>query len=232
MHTRPFTIQHARTAAVGPMLWLVGALLIAGCAQQTTQVKGEWQDGAPRKQSFTRVLIVGVSPDLNQRCRFEGFMASQLKSETVMPIRSCDAATKKEPLTLESIEQAVATAKADAVLSTSLISREFETKEGGSRDTRGSAMYKATDAGYATAYGYYGVYGVPVVYGEFETAPPFTTLQDEVRISSRFYETRNKTLLYTMDTHARNIESTPTDVTLSEIAAAIASQLRREGLTH
>jgi hypothetical protein len=225
--TIDFSSRHARTAAVGPMLCLIGAALVSGCAQQP-QVKGAWQDGAPRKQSFTKVLIVGVTPHVNQRCKFEAFMASQLKSESVKAVRSCDAVTKKDPLTLESIEQAVASVQADAVLATNLVSREFETKEGGSRDTRGSAMYKATDAGFAS--GYYGVYGVPVIYGEFATAPPLTTVQDEVRVSSRFYETRDKTLIYTLDTHARNLEST--DVALSDIATAIANQLRRDGLTH
>ena len=88
-------------------------------------------------------------------------------------------------------------------------------------------MYKATDAGYAT--GYYGVYGVPVIYGQFETEAAITTLQDEVRVSSRFYQTRDKTLIYTLDTRAGNLEST--DVALSEIAAAIANELRRAGLT-
>jgi hypothetical protein len=53
--------QHARTTTVGPMLCLIGAALVSGCAQQP-QVKGAWQDGAPRKQSFTKVLIVGVTP--------------------------------------------------------------------------------------------------------------------------------------------------------------------------
>lgn len=227
MNTRASTSRYDRSTAVGPTLCLIGAVLLSGCAQQQAKVKGAWEDGASRSQSFTRVLIVGVSPDVNQRCKFEAFMASQLRSEAVKAIRSCDAVTKKDPLTLESIEQAVASVQADAVLATSLVSREYEAKEGGSRDTRGSAMYKATDAGYAT--GYYGVYGVPVIYGEFETAAAITTLQDEVRVSSRFYETRDKTLIYTMDTHARNLEST--DIALSDIAAAIANQLRRAGLT-
>jgi hypothetical protein len=224
--TRAFTSQHAWSTAVGSMLCLIAAVLLSGCAQQA-KVKGAWQDGVPRKQSFTRVLIVGVSPDVNQRCKFEAFMASQLRSESVKAIRSCDAVTKKDPLTLESIEQAVASVQADGVLSTSLVSREVEAKEGGSRDTRGSAMYKATDAGYAT--GYYGAYGVPVIYGEFATAAASTTLEGEVRVSSRFYETRDKTLLYTLDTHVRTLEST--DVAFSDIAAAIANQLRRVGLT-
>jgi len=227
VHTRALSSQHARSAAVGPMLCLIGAVLLSGCAQQA-QAKGAWQDGVPRKQSFTRVLIVGVSPHVNQRCAFEAFMASQLKSDSLQAIRSCDAVTQKNPLTLESIEQAVASVQADAVLATNLVSREYEAKEGGSRDTRGSAMYKATDAGWAT--GYYGVYGVPVIYGEFETAPAITTAQGEVRVSSRFYETRDKTLIYTLDTHVRNVEST--DVALHDIAAAIAKQLRRDGLAH
>jgi hypothetical protein len=227
VHTIASSSQHARTAAVWPMLCLIGVVLVSGCAQQP-QVKGAWQDGVPRKQSFTKVLIVGVTPHVNQRCKFEAFMASQLRSESVKAVRSCDAVTKKDPLTLESIEQAVASVQADAVLATNLVSREFETKEGGSRDTRGSAMYKATDAGFST--GYYGVYGVPVIYGEFATAPPLTTVQDEVRVSSFFFDDTATTEIYTLDTHARNLEST--DVALSDIATAIANQLRREGLTH
>ena len=154
-------------------------------------------------------------------------MASQLKSESVTVIRSCDAVAQKEPLTLESIEQAVASVQADAVLSTLLVSKEFGTKEGGSRETQGSAVYKATDAGYAT--GYYGVYGVPVIYVEFTTAAALTVADREARVASRFYDTRDKTLLYTLDTQIRDSEST--DAALHDIAAAIANQLRRDGLT-
>ncbi len=226
MHPRSVRSEHARNAAVGSMLCLIGAVLLSGCAQQA-RVKGAWQDGVSRKQSFTRVLVLGVSPDINQRCTFEAFMQTQLGTESVQAIRSCDAVTQKNPLTLESIEQAVASVQADAVLATSLVSSEYGAKQGGSSDTRGSAMYKATDTGYAT--GYYGVYGVPVIYGEFETAPPITTVHGEVRVSSRFYETRDKTLIYTLDTQAGNIESR--DAGLYDIAAAIADQLRRVGLT-
>ena len=227
MHARGFSGQQARTSRVGRAC-VLGAVLLSGCAAQQAQVDGAWQDGVSREQSFTRVLIVGVSPHVNQRCKFEAFMASQLRSQSVTAIRSCDAVTKKDPLTLESIEQAVASVQADAVLATRLVSSEFEAREGGSRDTRGSAMYKATDAGFGT--GYYGVYGVPVVYGEFATAAAITTVQDDVRVSSSLFATRDKTLIYTLDTKARNLEST--DVALSDIAAAIADQLRRAGLTH
>lgn len=211
------------------MLCLLGAVSFAGLVQAKTTVKGEWAEGAPSRQSFTRVLVVGVSPNVNQRCAFEFFMASRLKSDSVQAIRSCDAVKEKTPLTLESIEQAVAAAQADAVLATSLVSRAVESKEGGSRDTRGTASYKATDAGFATGYGYYGVYGVPVIYGEFVSAPAFSIAEGQAQVSSRFYQTRDKALVYTLDTQARKLEST--DAALQEIAAAIAVKLRKEGLT-
>jgi hypothetical protein len=219
--------RSVRSVAVGTMLYVLGAALFAGFVQARTTVNGTWQEGAPRKQSFTRVLVVGVSPNVNQRCAFEFFMASQLTSDSVQAIRSCDAVKEKVPLTLESIEQAITAAQADAVLATSLVAREFEAKEGGSRDTRGNASYKATDAGFAT--GYYGVYGVPVIYGEFATAPAFTIAQGEAQVSSRFYQTRDRALLYTLETKATKLEST--DAALHDFAAAIADKLRREGLT-
>jgi hypothetical protein len=209
------------------MLCLIGAALFAGSAQAKTTVKGTWEQGASRQQSFTRVLVVGVTPNVNQRCAFEFFMASRLKSESVQVIRSCDVVKEKNPLTLASIEQAVAAIQADAVLATSLVSRAIEAKEGGSRDTRGNASYKATDAGFAT--GYYGVYGVPVIYGEFATAPAFSVAEGEAQVTSRFYQTRDKALIYTLDTHARKLESS--DAALQEIAAAIAAKLRKDGLT-
>jgi hypothetical protein len=211
------------------MLCLLGAVSFAGLVQAKTTVKGEWAEGAPSRHSFTRVLVVGVSPSVNQRCAFEFFMASQLQSESVQVIRSCDVVREKNPLTLESIEQASTAAQADAVLATSLVSRSTESKEGGSMDTRGNASYKATDAGFATGYGYYGVYGVPVIYGEFVSAPAFSIAEGQAQVSSRFYQTRDKALVYTLDTQARKLEST--DAALQEIAAAIAVKLRKEGLT-
>jgi hypothetical protein len=215
--------------AVATMLYLTGAALFAGFAQAKTSVKGEWAEGAPRKQSYTRVLVVGVGPNINQRCAFEYFMVLRLRSESVQVIRSCDAVKEKTPLTVESIEQAVAAAQADAVLATRLVSRSVKSTEGGSRDTRGNASYKATDAGFGYGYGYYGAYGVPVIYGEFMTEPAFSIAEGQGEVSSSFYRAQDKALVYTLQTKARKLEST--DAALQEIAAAIAGKLRQEGLT-
>ena len=60
------------------------------------------------------------------------------------------------------------------------------------------------------------------------TAPAFTIAQGEARVSSRFYQTRDKALIYTLETKATKLEST--DAALHDFAAAIADKLRREGL--
>ena len=184
------------------------------------QVKGEWSDGASRDQAFSRVLVVGISPDLNQRCAFERSLASQLKSDSTQAFVSCDAIPRDAPLTRESIEAAVGAKNADAVFATSLVAQTSEVEEGGTRDTRGMAAYKASDA-------YFGVYG-SVVAANFHTAAPLTSIKGEAHLTSKLYETRGATVVYTVDTKVRNIESR--GQALAEIAPPIAKKLRKEGL--
>jgi hypothetical protein len=220
-------IRHPRVthAIVAPVLLLLGALSLAGCGSQPTAA-GAQQADAPRDQTFTRVLVVGVTPHVNQRCAFEFFLASQIKSESTKGVRSCDAVKEKNPLTLESIEAAIAAQQVDAVVATTLVTADWAAEEGRGRDERGGGMYKATDAGYAT--GYYGAYGIPVVYGEFQTAPSITTVTGEVKVITKVYETRGATLVYTVETTAKNLESR--DAALASVAESIAKRLRREGL--
>lgn len=225
MPSRSFRRLQSRSAPLGSMLLLLGTAWLSGCGNTAT-VRTEWQGDAPRGQSFKRVLVVGVSPDVNQRCPFESFLASRMTSEATTAIASCDVVTQKNPLTRESIDQAVVAYQVDAVVATILVAKEWETKKGGERDTRGGAYYKATDAGYAT--GYYGVYGVPVIYGEFQTAAPITTMQGDVEVETKLYETRGPTLVYTLGSTVRNIESRGAG--LADLTTEIANRLRRDGL--
>lgn len=223
----PDTGRGRFASAVAPLglLLLVAAAGLAGCASQP-KARGAWAGDAPRGEAFSRVLVVGVSPNVNQRCAFERMLAGRLRSASTTAFASCDAVTKKEPLTRESIEEAIAAKQADAVLATSLVSREWELEQGGTRDTRGGGMYKATDAGWAT--GWYGVYGVPVIYGEFQTAPSALTVQGEIRLTSRIFETKSAQLVYTVDTTVGAIESS--DQAAHELTMAISERLLKDGL--
>ena len=212
-----------KVSLLGPTLVLLGVMGLSGCANQV-KVTSAWQENAPRNQSFTRVLVVGVSPDVDQRCEFEHVLAGQIQSAATTAIASCDVVTQKDPLTRENIDQAIVAQKADGVVATILVSKKWDTQEGGTRDTRGSGSYKATDVGYAG----YGAYGVPVVYGDFQTQSSIITLKGTVEVTSKVYETRGATLIYTVDTKASDLEST--NVGRATIAASIADRLYRDGL--
>ena len=217
------------TTLFAPVLAVLAAAsltgFLSGCSRQVV-VDGAYSEGIPRPGSFSNILVVGVSPDVNGRCAFEQALAADLRSNAVKATMSCSVMNTQEPLTRESVERAVATLGADAVLATSLVASTAKAKEGGSADARGGGYYKATGFGYET--GYWGAYGIPVVYGEFETAPSVFSISGTAELSSRLYETRDATIVYSLETRARNFDSR--EMAIADITPAIADRLQKAGL--
>jgi len=202
------------------------AIAVAACAGAPVKSDGQWVAGAAPGASFSRILVLGVSPDVNQRCAFEDSMVQGLQSEGVTAAASCAVLGIEEPLTKESVERAVSSFGADAVLATRPLGSSLQVKEGGTRETRGGAYYKATDFGYATDY--WGVYGVPVVYGEFQSAPAEFYLQGQVSVVSGLFRTTDAAHVYTVRTDAGRVESRQQGMLL--VTTEIAARLRRAGL--
>ena len=207
------------------ILALLGGAWLAGCADQAS-VNSSWQPNAPRGQSYRRVLVVGLTKDYNQRCAFEYSLVSQLNSDTPIAGASCDFLQPEDPLTRSNIEKAVAAAKADAVLTTRVVDSSYKAVQGAGMDAQGGAYYKTADVGYATAFD--GGYGVAVVYGDVVEYPPITTVEGELHLLTRVYDTRTESMVYTVQTKAGDIDSEE-DFLLS-ITPAIADRLRRDGL--
>jgi hypothetical protein len=202
------------------------AVALAACGGAPVKSDGRWVEGVTAGQSFGRILVVGVSPDVNQRCAFEDSMVQALQSQGATAASTCSVLGIGEPLTRESVERGVASFGADAVLATRPLGSSMQVKEGGTIETRGDAYYKATDWGYATDY--WGVYGVPVVYGEFQTAPADFYLQGAVRVVSGLYRTSDATHVYTVKTDAERVESRQQGMMI--VTTGIAGQLRKAGL--
>lgn len=215
----------ARTSAHRPIISLGLLTLIAclgGCGG-TISVDGTWQDGASRSKTYSKLLVIGVSPDRNIRCAFESNFASQLKSASTTVISSCDQMNSKEPLSRESVERVVALVHADAVLATRLVAMSTAQGEGNTHDSRGDSRYKSTDFAY-------GAYGMPVVFAEFQTAPPLSTITSSLHVLTKLYDTSNASLIYTVDTMTKAQEVDSTEATLMTIAAPTAQKFRRAGL--
>jgi hypothetical protein len=195
------------------------------CGCSGVSVEGRWQDGAPRNQSYARLLVIGVSPDRDLRCAFESTFASQLGSAPTTAISSCSQMNAKEPLTRENVERAAAAVHADAVLATRLVSMGIGHGQGTSDDMRGDSVYKATDFAY-------GAYGMPVTYVDFQTAPPLQSMTSSLHVVTKLYETQGARLIYTIDTVTKSQEIDSTEATLVTITAPTADRLRRAGLIH
>ena len=207
---------------------LAGFVLVAagGCAAgNPVKSDGAWAEGAQKGRSFTRLLVVGVSPDINQRCAFEDSLAQALRSASVSADMSCTVIGAKEPLTREAVEKAVAAIQADAVVATRPLGGSAQVREGGTHETRGDSYYKAT--GYGLDYGYWGAYGVPVVYGEFHTAPAEYVFEGRGRVQTDVYEAGSAALVYSTQTEAERIESRAHGLIV--VTSAIADQLRPAG---
>lgn len=192
--------MHSNKTNLPPLL--LAAILVSGCTASVA-VDGDWGDGITgRNQQFSKVLVVGVSPDAGQRCPFEQSMTANLRSDLVSATMSCAVLGSKEPLSREAVERAAASIGADAVLAARLVD--------------------------ASASGTFGAYGVPVVYAEFLTAPSVFSVTGTAEILTDVFDARDASLVYTLAIKAKNLASRET--ALAEIAPAIAEQLRSDGV--
>jgi hypothetical protein len=210
---------------VGLALAMAAVACLAGCTGRPS-VKSTWSDSNSRNLTFTRLLVIGVSPDYTQRCNFEYWLVRDLHSNKLAAEASCNYMSKDEPLSRESIERLVATLHSDGVLATRMVASDWLTKAGGSGDTRNTDSYKYTASGYDT--GFYGVYGVPVDYYRFKTLPSVMNSKGAGHIVTRLYETHGASLVYTIDTKVKDVESS--QLGLAMVTPAIADRLRRDRL--
>ena len=205
----------------------VAALVVAiaglgGCTQPI-RATGTWNEGATRPQTFRKLLVVGVTPDYNQRCNFEWVLATKMRSEAVESITSCSLMKADVQLSRESIEGVIKSSGVDGVVATRLVDSGASLKQGGTEDTRGHGMYKATDMGYG-----YGYYGMPVVYGEFSSSRPIIEMESTFEVVTQVYETRGASQVYTLKTAGKSRDDI--NIVREDISWAIAERLRKDGL--
>ena len=93
-------------------IFMVGlSFLVAGCVGHTS-VDGNWQEGAAKGESYSRVLVIGLSPNASARCDFESFMVTQIRATGTDAKASCILMKTSEPITEESVAEAISLAVA------------------------------------------------------------------------------------------------------------------------
>ena len=85
-----------RLPALALPLLAAGLALLAGCATHPSS-KSSWEPGAVRGKTYSTILVVGVSPNLPQRCAYERILARRLRNEGTLVAASCDAIAPPSP---------------------------------------------------------------------------------------------------------------------------------------
>jgi hypothetical protein len=184
---------------------------------------GAWQS-APHS-SFSRILIVGLSTNFDQRCSFEFSLASQFSGSSTEALVSCNSMSPTERLTRANIERVVAAEHADAVLTTAVVTLQIGLKQGS-----GTPYYQVTGVGYVT--GPLGDYGVPVAFVKLETMPSIPTVTGAIHLVTKLFDSRDATLLYNLDTQSKSDDLQSTPDAIETITGLIGRRLRRDGVIH
>ncbi len=223
MRSTGLRLEHMKFASVKSTLLILSVAWLCGCAGSAS-VKGAWQGPSPHP-SFSRVLIVGVSTDFDQRCAFEFSMASWFSGSSTVPIVSCNWMMPKDPLTRANIDRVVAAQHADAVLTSAVVTVQVDAQAGYT-----IPYYQVTGLGYVT--GPMGEYGVPVAFVQLESTTSMPTVTGDIHIVTKLFDTQDATLVYTLDMQAKSNDLQSTSTAIENITGLIAGRLRRDGVVH
>jgi len=221
MRSPGLSLVHIEYASVRCALLLLCAAWLSGCAGGGS-ARSNWLISAPHP-SFSRVLIVGISTDYNQRCAFEFSMFSQFSSNSPQAIVSCNSMTQTDPLTRANIDRVAAAVHADAVLTTAVVSVQTSEQKG-----ERTPYYQVVGKGYVT--GPLGDYGVPVAYVQLESAPAVPTVTGDIHLLTKLFDIRDATLVYSLDTQSKENAVQSTSTTMDALTGLIGDRLHRDGV--
>ncbi|MFO1394920.1 MAG: hypothetical protein U1F09_14250 [Steroidobacteraceae bacterium] len=215
----------ARTSALHGAAALAVLLLAATSARAGSST--EWAPNAPRDHRYAKVLVVGISTSVDNRCNYENFLADQLQSKTVEVIQSCDLEDSPvQPPTRASVAEMAKDSGADAVLTTRFVGANAAVQNDGSRDDRGGYYFKAY--GTADMPDAWGFYDLPVTYGDYQNEPALNLLEGNVMVVSQVYSVQDSALVCTIKTTVKDVDTS--ENAIAAVAEAVADRMRSDGI--
>lgn len=201
---------------------LLTALVLSGCAKGTKveRIRHEARAvGAP----YSKILIVGVTPNEGLRWRWERLMASTLGDEGITAWASVREMGYDTPLNRDSVTAAVRKTGAEAVLISRLIHQKVKPEEVEERtDTKVLRSDElVSDSGFIIDFFSYNYTDIK--------EPSYTLLTSTVKIASDLYDAQIGKLVYSLRTTTYQ-KQTEWEV-LDEVTIAIAKRLRKDRMT-
>lgn len=198
---------------LAPFAVLLAALLLAACTKGT-KIKPVRHESRPAEAPYSKVLVVGVTPNEGLRWRWERLMAQTLEDRGLTAWSSVKEMGYDTPLNRDNVVVAVRKTGADAVLVSRLIRQDVAAK---GVDARKEAKARRREEYIFDFFRY--------DYEEIDV-PSYTLLTSTVEINTDLYETTEGRLVYSINTITYQ-KQTEWEV-LDEVTIAIAKRLRRD----
>ncbi|MGI9329378.1 MAG: hypothetical protein ACR2QB_01565 [Gammaproteobacteria bacterium] len=198
-----------------PILILLIVLLVTGCAKGT-KLESTQYEKRPTPKPFSKIVVVGITPNQGIRVRWEDLMARTLRDGGNTAWASFRQMGYDTPLSRDTVAEVVRATGADAVLVSRLIRQDVNPEE---VEARSSAKVQRKSEYLFDFFRY--------DYKEVEE-PAYTLLSSTVEISSDVYETTEGRLIYSLDSVTYD-KATEWDV-LDTTTTAIAKRLRKNGM--
>lgn len=210
------------------LLSLLLGVALSGCA--SVSMVASWKDRASPPKSYRNFLVAGISENGQMRQVFEEVLVTELRRKGIAAIPSYTVTGMKGKQSRESLENAVATTAADAVLTTRVTARKR------AADTR--VGYVMTERGFTNPYlsdydllpyDLYGFYGASVVsYATFDMKPVEVTTSTTFTLETNLFDTATGRLVWSGTSTVANPKGI---ITVSEeFAGAVIPALVKEGL--
>jgi len=204
----------SRPARIGIAALSLAAL--ASCAA-STQLTSSWGDPAAANRNFTKVVVVGASPNAATRRMYEDAFVAELQSRGIQGIASYSFAGEGQI----DKEQAVAKLKeigADGVIVTRLVDKETV-------QTYYPPTYSSVAAPSAYYGGWYGYYSMGYTY---QSSPGYVAENKVYRIESNLYDVTNDKLAWSGLTETTLSSGDAPETEIQPLISAIAYDMEKK----
>lgn len=216
-------LSEFRLGQIPPFGLLTSALLLVGCASNTT-VSSTWHDKSPENRGFQKVIVVADAEDTDKRLSFEDAVVYDLRSENTKAMASSRLLRAGEKADENNLRRLIDENAADAVVVTVVSSMDVKAVEQGGRtdvmefqqDT-GKGMVPTRREGTAFLWDW-----------EENVEPVYVTTEYTTVLTTDVYSAATGESVYTVVTSAKKQE------TLAEVidvlSDVIAERLRADGV--
>jgi len=188
--------------------------ILASCAQ--TKLTSTWMDEARVGQSFSHILIIGISDKEHNRRLFEEVFTKQLTAAGVESEVSYVILPKGIEISRDTVTAAIKGRNIDAVVVTHMVDIEKVTTY------HQSMNYRANQGYHNNMYGYY-----PRVHG-YVYEPGYYTQHDVVTLETNLYEISSEKLVWS--THSRTFAPDTALEVVDELVGLVIKDLAEKGL--